>query len=91
MLELIPDKRAGDIPNMISYRMAQGVSLLNAYAPAELSMPAWPWLEPGDALQYETADEEQVDTYIMQRTMDGIQILMDEIQAPGGDVEEEEE
>lgn len=90
MLELIPDNRSGDIPDMISYRMAQGVSLLNAYAPSELSMPAWPWLEPGDALQYETADEEQVDTYIMQRTMDGIQILMDEIQAPGGDVEEEE-
>ena len=90
MLDLVPEARSGDIPDMISARMAAGVSLLGSCSPAEVSMPAWPWLEPGDALQYETADEEQVDTFIMQRTMSGVQLLMDVIQAPGGDVEDDE-
>ena len=76
------------IANMIQSRMRPGLLSLSRYVPAEISMPAWPWLEPGDAL--ELGGDDPHTTYIMTRTMSGVQLLMDEISAPGGDLEDDE-
>lgn len=91
LLELAPGATAGAIRTMISRRMTGGLMDLNSYAPAEAEMPCWPWLEAGDALEFTAGDNTVVDTYIMQRTVSGVQLLWDEITAPGGEVEDDED
>lgn len=91
VLALAPAAGREEIEDVIRYRMADGLSELDSYSPAEIEMPAWPWLEAGDALEITAADDETVNTYIMQRTISGVQLLWDEIDAPGGEVESDED
>ena len=60
---------------------------LGSYTPAEISMPAWPWLEPGDCLEITAEDNTVVTTFIARRTISGVQLLNDSIEAPGGETE----
>lgn len=60
-----------------------------AFSPVELDMVALPWLESGDALQLTTEDGAQIDTYALLRTMSGVQLLMDNVIAAGGEIIEE--
>ena len=79
----------------IESTIVSGLSLalqnLGSYTPAELVMPAWPWLEAGDCLEITAEDNTVVTTYIMRRTMSGVQMLMDSIEAPGGEMEADDE
>lgn len=71
--------------------LAPSLDALDGYTPAEIIMPAWPWLEPGDAVQFTAAGGETFTTYIMRRTISGVQRLSDVIETTGGDVEDEDE
>ena len=71
--------------------LAPSLNALDGYTPAEIIMPAWPWLEPGDAVQFTAAGGETFTTYIMRRTISGVQRLSDVIETTGGDVEDEDE
>ena len=81
-------------PNTVRGYIADGVApaleALADYTPAEISMPAWPWLEPGDCIQFTAADGETFKTYIMRRTISGVQRLSDSIEATGGSVEDDD-
>ena len=82
-------------PNTVRGYIADGVApaldALADYTPAEISMPAWPWLEPGDCIQFTASDGETFTTYIMRRTISGVQRLSDSIESTGGSVEDEDE
>lgn len=91
VLALAPAAGRAEIEDMIYHRMSDGLAELDSYSPAEVEMPAWPWLEAGDALEITAADGETVNTYIMQRVISGVQLLWDEIDAPGGEVESDED
>lgn len=78
---------ADTIAGYLRDMLVPGINDLSIYSPAEISMPAWPWLEAGDALEITTEDGTIVETYIMTRTMTGVQLLFDQISAPGGDIE----
>ena len=62
-----------------------------AFTPIELDMPAWPWLEAGDALQLTAEDGTVVNSFCLVRDMSGIQKLFDSITATGGELIEEDE
>ena len=89
IFECMVSPTAGRIRNIISTRMRKGLQTLSRYVPAELTMPAWPWLEAGDTLKVTAADGARVRVGIFRRTMTGIQMLMDSIEAPGGDLEDD--
>lgn len=54
------------------------------FTPIELTAKGLPWLEPGDAIEVTTEDGEVVESYILTRTLTGIQALSDSIQSTGG-------
>ena len=84
------DASADQIAATILDGMTDALAGLGGYTPAEISMPAWPWLEPGDCVSFTGEDNATVTTYIMRRTMSGVQLLMDSIEAPGGVVEDDD-
>ena len=45
-----------------------------------------PWIEVGDALEVTTEDNETVISYMLERILTGIQILMDSIKSTGGEL-----
>ena len=55
-LALAPAAGRAEIKNMIYHRMSNGLAELDSYSPAEVEMPAWPWLEAGDALEITASD-----------------------------------
>lgn len=59
------------------------------YKPAKLQCYAMPWLEVGDAVRAQTRDD-MVETFVMKRTMKGIQAMMDAIEATGAKQREEQ-
>lgn len=75
------------------------LSLINAYllpnadsanfTPVTMKMKGWPWIEAGDALEITTESGEVINTYALRRTLTGVQLLMDDIESPGGQVLEE--
>lgn len=78
------------IASVIQGRMSDSLARLASYRPAELTMPAWPWLEPGDALELGEGLDAQT-TFLMIRELSGLQMITDEISSVGGDVAEEDE
>lgn len=52
------------------------------YRPAKITTYAMPWVEVGDGLRAVTRDAEVV-TYVLSRTMSGIQAMMDAVEAKG--------
>lgn len=75
-----------DIQAFIKAGLKPALKELGGYCPAEIEMPAWPWLEPGDRLNIQTEDGVTVATYLLKRTISGVQMLRDSIEAPGGEV-----
>lgn len=53
-----------------------------SYRPAKISTYAMPWIEVGDGLRAVTTDME-VATFVLTRTMSGIQAMMDTVEAKG--------
>lgn len=60
------------------YDMIAGKS----YRPAKITTYAMPWIEVGDGLRAITRDTE-IATYVLSRTMSGIQAMMDTVEAKG--------
>lgn len=56
------------------------------FTPIEMTMQGWPWLEAGDALQITAEDGTIVNTYALRVEMSGIQHLMSDITAEGGEI-----
>lgn len=56
------------------------------FTPAELTMQGLPYLEAGDYLAIDDADSGTVNTYILRRTLRGIQTLYDDIESTGGEI-----
>lgn len=56
------------------------------YVPMELECVGLPYLEAGDRIEVETGEEEPLRTYILQRTLTGIQGLQDEIEVSGDEI-----
>lgn len=57
-----------------------------SFTPVELSSMGLPYLEAGDYLEIDDADGGTVGTYILNRTLNGIQALKDSIESNGGEV-----
>lgn len=83
--------KPSEITAYVKSGLKQALRDLGGYSPAELDMPAWPWLEPGDCLRIQAEDGTIVTTYLLQRTMTGVQMLHDAIEAPGGEVVSDDE
>lgn len=83
--------KPSEVAAYIKSGLKQALLDLGGYSPAEIDMPAWPWLEPGDCLQIQAEDGTIVTTYLLQRTMTGVQMLHDAIEAPGGEVVSDDE
>lgn len=56
------------------------------FTPIEMTMQGFPWLEAGDALQITAEDGTVVNTYALRVEMSGIQHLMSDITAEGGEI-----
>ena len=59
-----------------------------SYRPAKLETYAMPWVEAGDGIRAITTDTEIV-TYVLSRTMRGIQAMMDTVEAKGSQARNE--
>lgn len=56
------------------------------FTPAEIDAQGMPWLEAGDAVDIVTEDSVTVETYILSRTLSGMQVLRDSFSANGGEL-----
>lgn len=56
------------------------------FTPIEMTAKGMPWIEVGDALEVTTEDNETVISYMLERILTGIQILMDSIKSTGGEL-----
>lgn len=56
------------------------------FTPVEMTMQGWPWMEAGDSLQITAEDGTIVNTYALRVEMSGIQHLMSDITAEGGEI-----
>ena len=56
------------------------------FTPIEFDAKGLPWIEAGDAITITTDDGETVQSYVLERTLSGIQSLRDDIGATGGDL-----
>ena len=57
------------------------------YRPSDISTYAMPWIEVGDSIRAVTTDGE-VATYVLKRTLKGVQAMTDTIEAKGSQVRE---
>lgn len=88
VLKALPNPTAAAVEALITAAFAPHVQTAT-FTPIELAMPAWPWLEACDALQLTAADATVVNSYLLARTTEGVQIFMDGITAAGGEAIEE--
>lgn len=84
ILQNIPHTMA-DAETMITDYMIPNLPSVD-FTPAEIDAKGMPWLEAGDALAVETEDGEIVITYMLERTLSGIQSLRDGYAATGGEL-----
>ena len=56
------------------------------FTPTELQMRGYPWIEAGDALEIEAADETLVKTYALQIELSGVQRLEMDVISQGGEI-----
>lgn len=90
VLKAVPGATQASIQALLEAAFIPNVQAA-AFTPAELDMPAWPWLEAGDALQLTAEDGTVVNSFCLVREMSGIQKLFDSITATGGELIEEDE
>jgi hypothetical protein len=57
-----------------------------AFTPVQLSSLGLPYLEAGDYLEIDDGNGGTVGTYIMSRTLSGVQFLEDDIESKGGEI-----
>lgn len=57
-----------------------------AFTPVQLSSLGLPYLEAGDYLEIDDGNGNTVGTYIMSRTLSGVQFLEDDIESKGGEI-----
>lgn len=70
---------------MLASNFAPGATALD-FIPVELDSRGLPWVEAGDAILITTEDGETVESFVLERTLAGINYLTDEIRATGGDL-----
>lgn len=70
---------------MLTSKFAPGATALD-FIPVELDARGLPWVEAGDAILITTEDGETVESFVLERTLAGINYLTDEIRATGGDL-----
>lgn len=65
------------------------VEQMGDYTPCEMTMQGMPWVEAGDFLRIETGAEDvpKVYTYMLQRSLSGIQHLTDKVVSVSGEVQ----
>lgn len=56
------------------------------FTPSDLSMVGLPYLEAGDCIEIDNGGGGTVTTYILRRTLTGIQTLFDDIESSGGEI-----
>lgn len=56
------------------------------FTPVTLDAIGLPYIEAGDYLEIDDADDGTVGTYVLSRTLSGIQVLTDSIESKGGEV-----
>lgn len=59
------------------------------YRPLKLETFAMPWVEVGDGIRAVTSDGEEVSTYVLSRTLKGIQAMMDTYESKGSKEQKE--
>lgn len=74
-----------EVETLLKDDFAPGATALG-FVPIELDARGMPWVEAGDAIQITTEDGETVESYVLERTISGIQSLTDDIRATGGDL-----
>ena len=84
ILAVIPTTQA-EAAEMITTYFVPNIGGVD-FTPIELSAKGLPWLEVGDAVEVITEDGETVLSYILERTLSGIQSLRDEITSTGGEL-----
>ena len=57
-----------------------------SFVPVTLDAIGLPYIEAGDYLEIDDADDGTVGTYVLSRTLSGIQVLTDSIESKGGEV-----
>lgn len=70
---------------MLASNFAPGATALD-FIPVELDSRGLPWVEAGDAILITTEDGETVESFVLERTLAGINYLTDDIRATGGDL-----
>ena len=84
---------AATINGMIERLMMAGLDAVYLYSSADITMPAWPWLEAGDCVELysEDPDEDPVCVCFLSRTISGVQRLVDSVSASMGTAEDSDE
>lgn len=80
-LELMEDRTQANIEKVIKNNFAPNVTDA-FYVPVDLTMRGMPWLEDGDPIRIQN-DGGDIDTYVLKRTLSGVQHLVDDIEAQG--------
>lgn len=80
---------ADQMDDLLAGSFKNRVEQMGDYTPCELTMQGMPWVEAGDFLRIDTgaADVPKVYTYMLQRTLSGIQHLEDEVVSVSGEVQ----
>ncbi len=56
------------------------------FVPVDLEMLGMPYLEAGDYLVFDVGNGQTIGTYMMSRTLTGINLLMDSVESHGGEI-----
>lgn len=80
---------ADQMDDLLEGSFKDRIEQMGDYTPCEMTMQGMPWVEAGDFLRIDTgaADVPKVYTYMLQRTLTGIQHLEDEIVSVSGEVQ----
>lgn len=79
------DQTIAKIITMLDNDFVPYVSTVD-YSPSDIEMIGLPYLEAGDYLEIDDANSGTVETYMLRRTLSGIQTLTDTISSVGGEV-----
>lgn len=84
---LVYGKSAADL-SVIADNLFSVISKVSTYTPCEIKLNGNPCIEVGDSVLLNTRNK-SIETYVMQRTLSGIQVLTDEYKATGNEVRKE--
>lgn len=81
-LEGLPEFQPESVEEFLSQSLVPALAGLS-YVPAEIEAVNVPYLEAGDRVNVELADGSEIETYILERNQQGIQLLSDSLTADG--------